>query len=79
MFSWLRKKNNLSSPEYRFRNSRKEASEDYVKNGEDQANGNRPEEALEYFDNAIMILPTNDFAWGDKGLILEKLGRPDED
>ena len=78
MFSWLRKKNNSSSPEYKFKNSRKEASEDYVKYGEDLANGNRPEEALEYFDKAIQILPTNDFAWGDKGLILDKLGRADE-
>jgi len=78
MFSWLRKKNNLSSTEYKFRHSRKVASEDYVKYGEDLANGNRPEEALEYFDKAIQILPTNDFAWGDKGLILDKLGRVDE-
>ncbi|HEV2192139.1 MAG TPA: tetratricopeptide repeat protein [Nitrosopumilaceae archaeon] len=78
MFSWLRKKNNLSSPEYKFRHSRKEASEEYVKYGEDLANGNRPEEALEYFDKAIQILPNNDFAWGDKGLILDKLGRTDE-
>lgn len=78
MFSWLRKKNNLSSPEYQFRHSRKDASADYVKYGEDLANGNRPEEALEYFDKAIQILPNNDFAWGDKGLILDKLGRSDE-
>jgi tetratricopeptide (TPR) repeat protein len=77
MFSWLRKKK-LSSPEYKFRNTRKEASEDYVKYGEDLANGNRPEEALLYFNKAIEVLPTNDFAWGDKGLILDKLGRADE-
>lgn len=77
MFSWLKKKNS-PSPEYKFRHTRKEASEDYVKYGEDLANGNRPEEALEYFNKAIDVLPTNDFAWGDKGLILDKLGRVDE-
>lgn len=77
MFSWLKKKK-LSSPEYKFRHSREEASEEYVKYGEDLANQNQPERALEYFDKAIQILPNNDFAWGDKGLILDKLGRADD-
>ena len=77
MFNWLKKRNNISAPEFK-KATKKEASEDYVKYGEDLANANRPEEALEYFDKAIQVLPSNDFAWGDRGLILDKLGRVEE-
>ena len=58
--------------------SRREASNNWVKYGEELANRNKYEKALESFDNAIKIDPRNDLAWGDKGLILDKLTRLDE-
>jgi tetratricopeptide (TPR) repeat protein len=58
--------------------SRREASNKCVEYGEDLANSNKLEQALESFDNAIRIDPRNDLAWGDKGLILDKLTRLDE-
>ncbi len=54
--------------------SRKAASNELVKYGEDMANANKPEEALKCFEKAIEIYPQSDVAWGDKGLILDKLG-----
>lgn len=78
VFGWLRKKETeFSVPKFK-KVSRKEASEEYVKYGEDLANGNRYDEALEYFEKAIQTDPNNDFAWGDKALMLDKLGKVDE-
>ena len=57
--------------------SRKEASDEYVKYGEDMANSNNLDKAIECFDKAIGINPKNDFAWGDRGLILDKQGKTD--
>ncbi len=76
VFGWRGKKETFT-PKFK-KVSRKEASEGYVKYGEDLANGNRYAEALEYFDKAIEIYPNNDFAWGDRALILDKLGRIDD-
>lgn len=58
--------------------SRKDASDEYVRYGEDMANSNNLEKAIEYFDKAIEIYPNNDFAWGDKGLLLDKQGNVEE-
>jgi len=57
---------------------RKTASEEWVKHGEDLANSNRPDEAIQAFDKAIEIMPQNAYAWGDKALMLDKLGHIDE-
>ncbi|HJT48339.1 MAG TPA: tetratricopeptide repeat protein [Nitrososphaeraceae archaeon] len=58
--------------------SRKEAAEEYVKHGEDMANANRLEEAIQYFDKALAVDPRNSFAWGDRALILDKQGKLEE-
>jgi tetratricopeptide (TPR) repeat protein len=58
--------------------SRQEASDEYVKYGEDMANSNNLNEAIACFDKAIGINPKNDFAWGDRGLILDKQGKTEE-
>jgi tetratricopeptide (TPR) repeat protein len=55
--------------------SKKDASNELVKNGEDMANAKRYDEALTLFDKAIEINPNNDMAWGDKALILDKKGQ----
>lgn len=55
--------------------SRQEASDEYVKYGEDMANSNNLNEAIACFDKAIGLNPKNDFAWGDRGLILDKQGK----
>jgi tetratricopeptide (TPR) repeat protein len=58
--------------------SRKEASEELVKLGEDLANDRHYDKALEYFNKAIEINSENDFAWGDRGLMLDRQGRKNE-
>jgi len=58
--------------------SRKEASDEFVKLGEDMANSNNLEKAVECFDKAIEIYANNDYAWGDKGLIFDKQGKIEE-
>jgi tetratricopeptide (TPR) repeat protein len=77
VFSWLHKKKPESSL-LKERVSRKTAADELVKYGEDMANANRLDEALQCFEKAIEINPRNDFAWGDKALILDKLGNTDE-
>ena len=57
---------------------KKEFSNELVKYGEDMANANRLNEALESFDKALGVDPQNDLAWGDRGLILDKIGRTEE-
>jgi tetratricopeptide (TPR) repeat protein len=80
IFSWLIKKRSDRGVDkvVHKKVGRKEAAEQYVKYGEDMANANRLEEAIEYFDKAIKIEPQNAFAWGDRALILDKQGKMDE-
>ena len=54
--------------------SKKDASNELVKYGEDMANAKRYDDALAFFDKALSVNPNNDMAWGDKALILDKLG-----
>ena len=78
IFHWF-KKNQLEVPTVKYKKmSRKEASEDLVKLGEDLANDRHHDKALAYFNKAIEINPKNDFAWGDRGLMLDKQGRKNE-
>jgi tetratricopeptide (TPR) repeat protein len=58
--------------------SRREASDEWVKYGEDLANGNRIDEALDAFEKALQIYPKNEYAWGDKALMLEKKGATED-
>ena len=78
IFSWFSKKKETKRPIQSKALTRKEASNEYVKYGEDMANAGRLEEALVYFDKAIQLNPNNDFAWGDRGLILDKQGKTEE-
>ena len=77
MFGWLSKKQTHDKVEYK-KTTREEAVNEWVKYGEDMANANRLDEALKCFDNALQINPQNDFAWGDKGLILDKQEKTEE-
>lgn len=79
IFHWF-KKNQPEPPtvEYKKVSSKKEASEDLVKMGEDSANKSNYDQALKYFEKAIEMNPKNDFAWGDRGLMLDKQGRREE-
>jgi tetratricopeptide (TPR) repeat protein len=78
MFRWLKKNpSEVSIVKYK-KMSKKEASEDLVKLGEDLANNRNHDDALAYFNKAIEIYPENDFAWGDRGLMLDKQGRKNE-
>jgi tetratricopeptide (TPR) repeat protein len=58
--------------------SKKDASNEIIKYGEDMANSKRYDEALKLFENALNIYPNNDMAWGDKALILDKMGNSEE-
>lgn len=58
--------------------TKKELGEELVKQGEQLANMNRFKEALQSFDRAIEIDSNNDQAYGDKALILDKIGKHDE-
>lgn len=80
IFHWFKKNQAEPQPsiEYKKVSSKKEASEDLVKMGEDAANKSNYEQAFRYFEKAIEMNPKNDFAWGDRGLMLDKLGRKDE-
>lgn len=80
IFHWFKKNQPESPPtiEYKKVSSKKEASEDLVRMGEDAANKSNYEQALKYFEKAIEMNPKNDFAWGDRGLMLDKLGRREE-
>ncbi len=80
IFHWFKKDRSEPLPtiEYMKVSSKKEASEDLVKRGEDAANKSNYEQALKYFERAIEMDPQNDFAWGDRGLMLDKLDRKDE-
>ncbi|HET7147008.1 MAG TPA: tetratricopeptide repeat protein [Candidatus Nitrosopolaris sp.] len=78
VFGWFSKKKQDDRTIKHKVASRKEASDEYVKYGEDMANSNNLEKAIECFDKAIGINPKNDFAWGDRGLILDKQGKTEE-
>lgn len=77
VFGWIKRNKDDLPKKYKIV-SRKEASEEYVKYGEDMANSNNLEKAFEYFDKAIEIYPNNDYAWGDKGLLFDKQGKVEE-
>jgi tetratricopeptide (TPR) repeat protein len=78
IFTWF-KKSQSEVPLMKYKKvSRKEASEDLVQLGEDLANDRHYDRALEYFNKAIKINTENDFAWGDRGLMLDKKGRKNE-
>jgi tetratricopeptide (TPR) repeat protein len=78
IFHWFSKKyNNKNKTTYK-RTSRKEAADELVRYAEDMTNANRLDEALKHIDNALQIDPQNDFAWGDRGLILDKQDRIEE-
>lgn len=77
VFGWIFRKKQ-KAPVKRKIVSRKDASDEFVKFGEDMANSNNLEKAVECFDKAIEIYSKNDFAWGDKGLIFDKLGKTEE-
>jgi len=78
VFGWFSKKKQDNDTLKHKVVSRKEASDEYVKYGEDMANSNNLDKAIECFDKAIGINPKNDFAWGDRGLILDKQGKTEE-
>lgn len=80
IFHWFKTNKPELPPtiEYKKVSSKKEASEDLVRIGEDAANKSNYEHALKYFEKAIEMNSKNDFAWGDRGLMLDKLGRKDE-
>jgi len=81
IFGWISKKHdsNNSNGKIKYKKTnRKEASDEFVKDGEDMANANRLNEALKCFDDALQINPQNDLAWGDKGLILDKQEKIEE-
>ena len=50
--------------------SKKDASNELVKNGEDMANAKRYDEALTFFEKALSINPNNSITWLNKGLTL---------
>src|SRR5438067_9770106 len=77
IFEWLSKKRDRNKIKYK-KMSRKEAADEWVKYGEDMTNANRLDEALECFDTALQINAENEFAWGDKGLVLDKQGKMQE-
>lgn len=52
--------------------------EELVKQGEEAANRHNFEESIRCFDKAISIDPTYDYSYGDKALILSKIGKFDE-
>ncbi len=52
--------------------------EDLIKQGEKEANRHNFIEALKCFEKAIEIDPQYDYSYGDKALILDKMGRFDE-
>ena len=79
IFSWFKKNQPEVLPiKYKKASSRKEASEELVQLGEDLANDRHYDRALEYFNKAIEMNSENDFAWGDRGLMLDKKGRKNE-
>ncbi len=52
--------------------------EELIKQGEKEANRHNFNDALKCFEKAIEIDPKYDFSYGDKALILDKMGRFDE-
>ena len=78
IFGWHSKKHDPSSETKYKKTCRKEASDEWVKYGEDMANANRLDEALGCLDNALKIYSQNDLAWGDKALILDKQDKNEE-
>jgi tetratricopeptide (TPR) repeat protein len=78
LFGWLRSRKEALAPEPVKKLSRKAASDEWVKYGEDLANENRIDEALDCFNKAIETYPQNDLAHGDMGLILDKKGNASE-
>lgn len=74
---WLNKR----GPELKISNlklDKKSACIELIKYGEDMANAKRYDEALSLFEKATQVDPHNDMAWGDKALMLDKLGKTDE-
>jgi tetratricopeptide (TPR) repeat protein len=78
ILGWLSRKKDVNGARNHKAVSRQEASDEYVKYGEDMANSNHLDKAIECFDKAIGLNPKNDFAWGDRGLILDKQGKTEE-
>lgn len=58
--------------------NKKDASNEVIKYGEDMANARRYDQALKLFEDALAIDPNNDMGWGDKALILDKMGRTED-
>jgi tetratricopeptide (TPR) repeat protein len=52
--------------------------EELIRQGEKEANRHNFDESLKCFDKAISIDPTYDYSYGDKALILSKIGKIDE-
>jgi tetratricopeptide (TPR) repeat protein len=52
--------------------------EELVKNGEKEASRNNFEKALNFFDSAIRINPSFDYAYGDKALVFDKMEKLDD-
>lgn len=52
--------------------------EELIKQGEKEANRHNFDDALKCFEKAIEIDPHYDYSYGDKALILDKMGRFDE-
>lgn len=78
VFGWLSKKKEDNGSVKHKAISMQEASDEYVKHGEDMANSNNLDGAIECFDKAIRVNPENDLAWGDRALILDKQGKTEE-
>jgi tetratricopeptide (TPR) repeat protein len=70
VFTWFFKNNKKKKSQDKM--SRIELADEWVKYGEDMANANRLEEALKCFDNALQINARNEFAWGDRALVLDR-------
>ncbi len=74
VFGWFsKKKQDNSTIKYKVV-SRKEASDEYVKYGEDMANSNNLDKAIECFDKAIECRENYAKAWYNKGRALSMLG-----
>ncbi|MBA3749588.1 MAG: tetratricopeptide repeat protein [Nitrosopumilus sp.] len=73
----FKSKDNFIVPKDRH-NEQKVCLDELIIQGEKEANRHNFDEALKCFDKAISIDPTYDYSYGDKALILDKIGRIDE-
>ncbi len=78
IFKDLFKSNDNSVVTGEKQNEQKVILEELIKQGEKEANRHNFAEAIKCFDKAINIDPTYDCSYGDKALILGKIGRIDE-